>query len=72
MASPAPLRIFEDKSDKPSMMRVVFFIWALGGFVVWAYTSLKTGTVQTLPDGFAVIIAALAAGKAAQTFAERK
>lgn len=40
--------------------------------MVWAWTSLKSGTVQALPEGFAVIIGALAASKAAQKFAEIK
>jgi hypothetical protein len=64
--------LFAEQTGKPSMMRLVFFLWAIGGFVVWALVSLKTWTVQSLPESFAAIVAALAAGKAAQKFAERK
>jgi hypothetical protein len=52
------------------MMRVLFFVWGFGGFLAWAYAVIKNGTMQDVPQGLAAIIATLAAGKAAQKFAE--
>lgn len=62
--------LFRESDGKLSMMRLVFFLWSIGGFVAWILSILKHGTMQDVPQGLAAIIATLAAGKAAQKFAE--
>jgi hypothetical protein len=63
--------IWKEADGKPSMVRVLLFIWAVGTFVLWAFLSCRSGVLQDLPDSIAAIVATLAAGKAAQRFAER-
>jgi len=67
----ASWQLFRDPRNKPSMMRVALFLWAVGGFIVWTVASIGSHTVQAFPESIAAIIATLAAGKAAQSFAER-
>jgi hypothetical protein len=66
------LRLWKERDGKPSMTRLLLFLWAGGTFVLWACLSLRTGELQDLPDAIAAIVATLAAGKAAQRFAERQ
>ena len=67
------MSLFLDKvNGKVSMIRVVFFAYALIVLVVWVWVSLKTHTIQDLPDSITAIIATLVVGKSVQSFAERE
>ncbi|MCU0568163.1 MAG: hypothetical protein MUF49_16390 [Oculatellaceae cyanobacterium Prado106] len=60
----------KEKSGKPSSSRLLIIIWGLGVFGVWAYASIKSSTLQPIPESVITIIGVLIVGKTAQRFGE--
>ena len=62
---------FEDNSGGFSMMRLVFFVWGIGIFVVWAYTCISTGGIVTLPTEVITLFLGLSTAKVVQRGLEK-
>jgi len=72
MANSSYKSLFKDQAGKPSLMRVLFFLWAIVVLVVWVVISIKTWQVHDLSMSIAIILGTLAGGKAVQRFAEKR
>jgi hypothetical protein len=63
--------LFRSNSSNSSM-RMIFFIWAIGTWVIWAGMSLYKNDLQPISSELAAVLAALGAAKMGQTFGENK
>lgn len=59
-----------DEGGRLSSMRLLFLIWGLGTFAVWAYLSLKTLALVALPLSVTSFIISLIGGKVLQSYTE--
>lgn len=59
-----------DEGGRLSSMRLLFLIWGLGTFIVWAYLSLKTLAFMALPLSITSFIISLIGGKVFQSYTE--
>jgi hypothetical protein len=60
----------KDKDGKPSSSRLLILMWGLGVFAIWAVSSLKSSTLQSIPDSVITILGVLVGGKTLQRFGE--
>lgn len=60
----------KDKEGKPSSSRLLILMWGLGVFAIWAVSSLKSSTLQSIPDSVITILGVLVGGKTLQRFGE--
>lgn len=63
--------LFRSNSGNSSM-RLIFFIWAIGTWIIWAGMSLYKNDLQPISFELAAILSALGAAKMGQTFGENK
>jgi hypothetical protein len=63
--------LFRSNSSNSSM-RMIFFVWAIGTWVIWAGMSLYKNDLQPISAELAAVLAALGAAKMGQTFGENK
>lgn len=61
----------QDNSGGLSSMRLIFLTWGLGLFLVWAGISIRTGTLQPLPDSLIILTLGISGTKAVQRFGEK-
>ena len=61
----------EDNSGGLSMMRLVFFVWGIGLFVVWSYMCINTGGIITLPTEIITLFLGLSTAKVVQRGLEK-
>jgi hypothetical protein len=62
--------LLKDNDGKPSSSRFLIILWGLGVFVIWAFSSIKTATLQSIPESVIVTLGVLVAGKTLQRFGE--
>ena len=62
---------FKDNSGGFSMMRLIFFVWGIGLFVVWAYTCINTGGIVILPTEIITLFLGLSTAKVVQRGLEK-
>jgi hypothetical protein len=60
----------KDKDGKPSSSRLLILMCGLGVFAIWAVSSLKSSTLQSIPDSVITILGVLVGGKTLQRFGE--
>lgn len=63
--------LFRSNSGNSSM-RLIFFVWAVGTWVIWAAMSLYKNDLQPISVELAAILSALGAVKMGQTFGENR
>lgn len=61
----------QDNSGGLSSMRLVFLVWTLGLFFIWAGISIRTGVLQPLPDSVIILSLGVSGTKAVQRFGEK-
>jgi hypothetical protein len=67
-----PLGFIMDKgTDEYSATRLAFLVWVLGVFLVWVLASVRTSSLQAIPESVLTLVGILAGGKAVQRFGER-
>jgi hypothetical protein len=62
--------LLKDMDGKPSSSRFLIMLWGLGVFVIWAFSSIKSSTLQAIPESVSTILGVLVAGKTLQRFGE--
>jgi hypothetical protein len=62
--------LLKDTDGKPSSSRFLIMLWGLGVFVIWAFSSIKSSTLQAIPESVSTILGVLVAGKTLQRFGE--
>jgi hypothetical protein len=62
--------LLKDGDGKPSSSRFLIILWGLGVFVIWAFSSIKSATLQAIPESVIVTLGVLVAGKTLQRFGE--
>jgi hypothetical protein len=62
---------FSDNSGEFSMMRLVYFVWGIGIFTVWAYTCINTGGIITIPTEIITLFLGLSTAKVVQRGLEK-
>ena len=65
------LEFLQEDNGGLSANRLAFLLWIVGVLVVWVITSIKSGSLQVIPESVAVIIGILMTGKVAQKFGEK-
>lgn len=61
----------EGATDELSATRLVLFLWAVGVLVIWGYASIKSATLQDIPQSVVTILGLVMGGKVVQRFGER-
>jgi uncharacterized membrane protein len=61
----------KEKDGKPSSSRLLILLWGGGVFGIWAFSSIKSATLQAIPDSVITILAALVSAKTIQRFGEK-
>jgi len=61
----------QDNEGGLSSMRLAFLTWTLGLFVVWAGISIRTRTIQPLPESVIILTLGISGTKAVQRFGEK-
>ena len=64
-------KLLEEDNGNFSSTRLAFLLWVIGALLVWIITSLKTGTIQSIPESVAAIVGILMTGKVTQKFGEK-
>jgi hypothetical protein len=62
--------LLKDTDGKPSSSRFLIMLWGLGVFVIWAFSSIKSSTLQAILESVSTILGVLVAGKTLQRFGE--
>jgi hypothetical protein len=63
-------QFFKDDTGQLSSMRLVFLVWGLGLFVVWAIISIITKQMFPVPESCIEILGICTIGKAANSITE--
>ena len=63
-------QFFKDDTGQLSSMRLVFLVWSLGLFVVWAIISLITKQMYAVPESCIEILGICTIGKATHAVTE--
>jgi hypothetical protein len=58
--------LFKDHAGQPSSSRSLMVLYGVGTFVIWAVASLKSATLQEIPDAAITIFGVLISGKTLQ------
>lgn len=61
----------QDNSGGLSSMRLVFLVWTLGIFSIWAYASVSTRTLVPIPESVIVMFSAICTAKSVQRIGEK-
>jgi hypothetical protein len=59
--------LFQDHAGNPSSSRSLMLLYGVGVFVIWAVASLKSTTLQEIPDAAITIFGILISGKTLQS-----
>ncbi len=65
------LEFLQEDSGGFSASRLAFLIWIAGVLVVWLITSIKSSSLQEIPDSISTVIGILMTGKVVQKFGEK-
>jgi hypothetical protein len=61
-----------EESGKPSSSRLLILVWGVGVFGIWAFSSVKSASLQSIPESVITILAALVSAKTIQRFGEHQ
>jgi len=65
-------QFLEDKGNQNlSATRLVLLLWAVSVLVIWVIVSLRTTTLQSIPDSVVTILGVSFGAKVVQRFGER-
>jgi hypothetical protein len=59
-----------EENGKLSSSRLLLMIWGGGVFLIWAISSLKSATLQTIPDSVITVVGLCLGAKTVQRFGE--
>jgi hypothetical protein len=62
----------QEESGKPSSSRLLILVWGVGVFGIWAFSSFKNASLQSIPESVITILAALVSAKTIQRFGEHQ
>ena len=62
--------MFTDDTGSVSSMRVVFVLWSVGLFGLWAALSIKAGSMVPIPQQALEVMGITAGAKTIQSFSE--
>lgn len=65
------LEFLQEDSGGFSASRLAFLLWIAGVLVVWLITSIKSNSLQEIPDSISTVIGILMTGKVVQKFGEK-
>lgn len=65
------LEFLQEDNGGFSAGRLAFLLWIAGVLVVWLITSIKSSSLQAIPDSVATVIGILMTGKVVQKFGEK-
>lgn len=65
------LEFLQEDSGDFSASRLAFLLWIVGVLVVWLITSVKSGSLNEIPDSVATVMGILMTGKVVQKFGEK-
>lgn len=63
--------ILEDNSGGLSASRFQMLMWNGGGFLIWAYVCVKTGTLVPIPETVLLLLLGITSAKVVQRFGEK-
>jgi hypothetical protein len=59
-----------EKNGKLSSSRLLLMIWGGGVFLIWAISSLKSASLQVIPDSVITVVGLCLGAKTVQRFGE--
>ena len=65
------LEFLQEDNGGFSASRLAFLLWIVGVLMVWLMTSVKSGSLQEIPDSVATVMGILMTGKVVQKCGEK-